>query len=60
MEFVCAVVEDKIHGKRELIRFLVVLCYSIIGIFYCFGNGFYNVIFVDSFVNLCSIIGALL
>ena len=38
----------------------MVIFYAIIGLPYCFGNGFYNVILVDSFVNICSIVGALI
>jgi SNF family Na+-dependent transporter len=40
LEFVCAVVEEYLHGKKETIRFIIVLVYSVIGIIFCFGNGF--------------------
>ena len=40
LEFVSAVVEEYLHGKKETIRFIIVLVYSVIGIIFCFGNGF--------------------
>ena len=59
-ELICVVVEEFVEGKRELIRFKVMTAYAGVGLIYSFGNGFFNLVLIDSYVGFCFTISAVI
>jgi SNF family Na+-dependent transporter len=49
----------KSNLSRETFRLLLGLFFSLVGLFFCLGSGFQNIVFADSYVGLLLIFSAL-
>jgi len=59
-EFVAFEIEDldyvkKLNLSRTTTRLLFAMIFCMYGIVFCFGSGFYNTVFVDSYMGVCLI-----